>query len=1117
MADINNYSLELALNLATNADQVLGRVSNLVANLQSQVAQVAQSLSSAVDAMSGNLNAQMQQMANAAAEASANVKEIVPGMQAVADAADQTAAVHEQMADSTAAILQDQVELNKTVKDGADTYLDINEAVAKSQEDQSALGDTWDEHLKLLGQVLNLSNEQNGSYSDGAAEIMQMALNAGKLTAAFMVLNGLWNLLDAAWKELVKDEERFVTLNYRLYGSQRELISQVNEMTQEYGVFRDVAMEAYQAMAGSTRVPQEDLDNYVETVAKFNRTTGVAVTVTTDFSRQLRLSGYDLAQIETRVRTFEFAMEQAGATTEEVGRLIQHQMQQNAERVGLWGREATTALTNQETLMWSLTRATGANADAFLELNDAAMTNPMNIGILQSKAWEYAEAVNAATGSTRINIDAMSEHERISLGLMATLQEAQDTMNNSNLDAATKQIMLSVQSQTALGGDFTKQITSMVQAMNQWEAEGVDFVTMQELIAAKMPNWEEDLAKMSAYNESIQSISATVTVLTDKMRSMWSEMVIALAPVWLWFINNIAAPLVEVLGVVLDVFTAVTKAVVILATLLAPTWTILSNVIEGLWNAATMILQPFLDLIDALFASFGSFADNVAYFGDVISTVAQIVGVALAAYFAPWLVILSGISWALTKLINLFTGFSDGVADTTKQFSLLNMVSGALATTWEYLASIGTFFSNMWSALASGVSEATAHIEEWWNTSQSVAVVFGQLSDAWTSLSNALSDAFASLGQAFKPVLELFGIMGDETSQASGFLKLLELAAYTLSFVIGTVLKGTIVGFTFVLTGLIQAVTWGINTISEWVNAALVPTTWVLERITGLIGPLVTSLGTLFNAIMGEGSMAAAAMDVFTNAVSMALWPLNLLAGALEYACSWFGASGAGIIEESEWAAEALNNLEGPAYTAGSAIESLASSLASITSSISFLSGEGMDNIGKNLAKIGNIDVSMADGLHQSLDELKQSIPAINSVYAAVAAAITRGVTAVNAAADKAFGVLNPLQLMIGGFGIGVQELFSNPVIEQPVNAETISTIQIANRDEVGETMRQTTQEKRENENTELMHKLIDTVSEIKNSPTVVAAILALLEKHLPYMQDGDEPSLQTEMNNWRA
>ncbi len=1144
MADINNYSLELALNLATNADQVLGRVSNLVSSIQDQVAAVAKNLSGAIDVMSGGLNAQMQQMANAAAEAAVNVKDIAPGMQAVADVADQAAAmqgqmadntaavlqnmqqtadvanqtadVHAQMADDTAKILQDQIELNKTVKDGVESYLDINEAVAQSKEDQTDANDGWDDHLLSLGDVLDMSNALSGSFAQGGAQVVNMAAAVGDLISNFLSLLGVLYLLDAAWKELAQDEERFVTLNYRLYGSQREIISQVNELTKEHGVFRDVAMEAYQAMAGSTRVPQEELDDFVETVVKFNRTTGVAVGVTTDFSRQLRLSGYDLAAIEERVRMFEFAMEQAGATTEEVGRLIQHQMQQNAMRVGLWGKEAATALNEQETLMWSLVKATGANADAYLELNNAAMTNAMNMGILKSKAWDYAAAVNRMAGSIKINIDTMSEHERISLGMLATLQEAQDVMN-SGLEGDEQIQILETMSNQSFGGNYVKQIQEMVLALDQLEATGADTTTMMSIIESKMPNWEDDLARMDAYNESIQSITATVTVLTDKMRAMWSEMVIALAPVWLWFINNIAAPLVEVLGVVLDVFTALTKVVVMLATLLAPAWTIISNVIEGLWNAAVMILQPFLDLIDALFVTFGMFADNVSYFGDAIATVAQIVGVAITVYFAPWLALLSAVSWALTKLIDLFNDFYSGASDAASGFSLLNMVSSALATTWEYLASVGAFFSRMWSAVSEGIGEATSYLTKFWNESSVVATVFGQLSDAWTNLSNALSDAFSSLAEAFRPLLELFGVFNEEASAGSGLMNVLELVAYGLARVFGEFLQTAILSVTTVLTGLINIVTFGVQVISGFVNAVMMPWTWAMDKVVSLVGPLVTSLDNLFNAIMGEGSLASAAMDVFVNSVQLALLPLSLLSDALAYACSWFGASGEGIIEESEWAAEALNNLEGPAYTAGGALESLASSLETITSSIAFLSGEGMDNIGKNLAKIGNVDVSMADGLHQSLAELKSSIPAINSVYSAVAAAITRGVTAVNAAADKAFGILNPLSLMIGGFGIGIQELFSSPVIEAPVNAETISTIHVATKDEVGETMRETVQEKRENENVELMRKLIDSVNEIKLSPTVIASILALLEKHLPDISSDAHGGLQTELNKWRT
>lgn len=1134
-ADINNYSLALALTLQTNADQVLGRVSSLVANIQNQVAAVAQSISAASDAFANDLSVQMKQMSDAAAAAAANVRDIAPGMEAVAAVADQTAAAHEQIADNTAAILQDQLDINKAVQDGSDVYLDINEALIESQKMQEDLGGGWSDHLKSLGKVLDLSNDQNGSYAEGVAQIINMAKAGGDVVENFLKLLGVWYLLDAAWQELAKDEERFVTLNYRLYGSQRELISQVNEVTAKYGVFRDVAMEAYQAMAGSMRAPQDELDDYVETVVKFNRTTGVAVSVTTDFSRQLRLSGYDLAEIEHRVRMFEFAMEQAGATTEEVGRLIQHQMKMNADRVGFWGKEAATAMTNQETLMWSLVRSTGANADALLELNAAALSSPMNIMQLKSMAWEYAAAVNAMSGANTINIETMTNQERIQLGLMSVMREAQDIMN-SGMDEEIKLQLLGIKSGIALGGDYTQQLKVMAQAMNQLKDGGADLTSMQSIIESSFPDWEDKLAAMEAYNESIQSITATFALLGDKMRAMWSEMVISLAPIWLWFINNVATPMVEVLGVVIDVFKALAQVVVILASLLAPTWTILSNVIEGLWDAATMILQPFLDLIDALAGSFGNFTDNVSYFGDAIATVAQIVGVALAIYFAPWLVALSAISWALTQLINLFNGFSDDVAGTAKEFSILNTVSTALATAWEYLASVGMFFSNMMSAVSNGISEATEHIQEWWDTSEGVAVVFGLLSDSWTALSNALSDAFSSLMNAFRPLLELFGVLGDETSEASAFMEILELAAYGVAYVVGGVLKGIIIELTLILTGFIQAITWGINVVSTFVNASLVPVTWVLERISSLISPLITSIGGLFNAIMGEGSMASAAMDVFTNAVQLALWPLDLLAGALEYACSWFGASGAGIIEESEWAATALNNLAGPAATAGGALDSLTSSLQSIVSSISFLSGDGIANFSKNLSQLGNVDsgvpddlnksleeltgsiptIEISDSLNQSLEELKGSVPAINAVYSAVAAAITKGVTAVNAAADRAFGILNPLQLMIGGFGLSVQELFSNPIVEAPINAETISNIQIANKDEVGETMRQTSQEKRENENVELMHKLIDSVNAIKISPTAVNAILELLRQTLPNL-DKDDTGLQTTLSNWRT
>ncbi|RUP37661.1 MAG: hypothetical protein EKK63_14375, partial [Acinetobacter sp.] len=236
-------------------------------------------------------------------------------------------------------------EINDQFDKGEEQLENVEEThklMVKMQKIQLNMGKELGKHLKINDAFLdgtekivdavhrkNIGHqEQNKLLANDVAEAKRMAGEIGGVTDEVKEAEKAWIQVKTAMKQvwgLIKqidaDTEKFVTTNYRAYGSQQQLVQGARNLAMEHQVSYENAVAAYQVL-GNLKVPRDEMDKYAKVVGIANRTTGVGVQQVGEYVNRLRLAGFSAQQAERSVAHMTEAMRKFGLNTHDVNALM---------------------------------------------------------------------------------------------------------------------------------------------------------------------------------------------------------------------------------------------------------------------------------------------------------------------------------------------------------------------------------------------------------------------------------------------------------------------------------------------------------------------------------------------------------------------------------------------------------------------------------------------------------------------------------------------------------------------------------------------------------------------------------------------------------------------------
>lgn len=390
--DQNTYALSIQLALESQAAfDTLDDFGQKITDLEEKVSSAAQKA--------------IQSLTQVAAEASLHLSDI--GKQ-LGDIDANTFKIQTNLADASKE-LKDQFDTGEEHLKNSEKELDIAEEMGELNE---TLTQKLFKHLTLQEEFLDLTKkviaavgqknlghaEQNNLLQNDVDLGQQFGgtidANTGKtkgLNKQSLKLAASWNTIVGLIKAADADTEKFVTTNYRLYGSQMQLLDSARALSMETGVFQEHAIEAYRALA-DVKTPRDALDKLAKDVGMATRVTGVSVDVWARYTRNLRSAGMTAEQISKNIAMVAAAQRKLGLSTEDVTKLMSSQKLTGAQQAAFFGKEAPEKFQIAGLALEGMRKQMGFSEQASQDLLNAFQLTGVQAEIFWTKMGTSADA-----------------------------------------------------------------------------------------------------------------------------------------------------------------------------------------------------------------------------------------------------------------------------------------------------------------------------------------------------------------------------------------------------------------------------------------------------------------------------------------------------------------------------------------------------------------------------------------------------------------------------------------------------------------------------------------------------------------------------------------------------
>jgi hypothetical protein len=1082
--DINSYALNLAFNVQTKpAIAGFGDVLDAITNIRNGIEKVGQILSDKVTKTLTTIQDQFEQISISTEKISDTTTQLNTDFTKASKTISLTSKNYHTITTELEKQLKQQKLLNQVVKSRnidsdalidsitqqVDTGEEINAVwhdIGKSSNAVSAQGG---KHVTTGNQVAAAWTNVNNAIGGAAGQSSLLGAAGNQVAAAWTstkkaivdTVAGFASMLigieafKVGFTGFVDSQNRFNTLNYRIYGTQSDILRQVGKTTTANKLMFKESMIGYTELAAIVRTNKDDLSKMVATNAMYSNMLGVNQKDLAAWQRAMMGVGLTSKEADSLLLRQSESMKRLGLSAQQVAGILGDQANKAARLNMLWGKEGTSAINEMQTNMAGLGNALNLPANQVSDMQKSLneiFTDPYasSYFVGMGKVSEEAAARIAKLDITQQK--AATDMARATDGLNKQVNQLAETYKKTGGRGVAYTVMLDAfKEATHMSGEAADgfiraqmRINETLKAgdkpINVFTASSGDLVKALKLVKdaedAAAEQLTGDAKRNYLYGSSINSLSKTFEVLWGKMQAAWQDIFIAIEPTMRWFLDSVLTPIIENVAWFMSVLSGT-----------VPPAKAAAGAIDELNKAA----KPAVTGLGWLGNILSTIWSHCGPLEKGLTLVAAGIGAIFLAFAGAAAVI--GLWYVFMRVTNAPKLFAIAAA-------ALSVGAGILAIAYAIKMLADLDYGKLWSAVGA------------------LAVVFGIL-------------ALAVLGM----------------STGVGALAAVALAA-VLVVIAGAAMLAA--GAAYVLSLAFEKATDSLLRISEISGADLLLLGGALIIFGGELIVAAITIG-----IGGAAMLAASiALGLGMGGLSVAMFLLSdsavakmktLSDGTLANFGYALAAVAPGIMAFTAAAGFGIMFAKGMGGLAAglerlSAID--AAALLSVSYALSVL-----------MQSVGRIPELRIDDIVGAFYSLIPSIPVIEYITGLIASAIQSGQEKIKSQIDELKISFAALESISSKFDVPIGS--TEATDKKRVAAETISTIQVKTETSGSVLSARWQQEDMQKQQIDLMSVIAGAVTSLtKGNVEDVGVIRGLLEEHLPKL--GESPSkLGTRMNNW--
>lgn len=505
--DPNVYALSIQLSLeSADAFSDLEKFGEAASNIEKSISDAAQNSINSLSGLVDNLSQQLSQMVVVTGQFSSASDKVSDSLSKSATSLKDAYSTEQDSFDNLEKRLVNlekikdiQLDIEKSITDEhkiGDEYLStINKWVSALQHKNVVHGEEAG-MVKAEKGLLSSLNDETDSFVDNLNDSDKLLRKIRASTTA------IWAIL----KSFDEETEKFVTANYRVYGSQQQLLNNTRQLSVEYGVFRKEAIETYKALA-DVKTPRYEIYELSGAVGRANRVTGVGIEQIAGYTRELRGAGFSAARTRKQIDMLSAAQRAFGLSTYDMQKAIESNNLSMEEQVAYFGKDAPESFMKANLGLRGVAKELGVNQKA---AEDWIKTLQLT-GVEGAIVWEGFAGVSAdasikekfeAMGAASRNfVDELGITQQQLLGLDKLSNDQQEALSGltQEFKITTDQLFLMARAEKELTSEQKKQLLTMA---------GIEQAFKDQLDADRR------------WNESMHTLTAQLILLKDAFMSV---------------------------------------------------------------------------------------------------------------------------------------------------------------------------------------------------------------------------------------------------------------------------------------------------------------------------------------------------------------------------------------------------------------------------------------------------------------------------------------------------------------------------------------------------------------------------------------------------------------------